>query len=162
MPTPTYTPLANITLGSAATGVTFTSISGAYRDLILVVSGTSTAGAWMYLRFNSDSGSNYRMVEMHGNGSTTGSTANTDAQIGLEWGAAYFNTTQTNVIANIMDYSATDKHKSVLIRQNNSSLGVDAYAARWANTSAITSMAVTGPGTSYAAGTSFALYGIAA
>jgi hypothetical protein len=34
-----YTALANVTLGSSAANVTFSSISGSYRDLVLIVNG---------------------------------------------------------------------------------------------------------------------------
>jgi hypothetical protein len=65
-----------------------------------------------------------------------------------------------------MDYSTTDKHKSVLVRENtagSSTTLVVAKAGRWANTSAITSiyLFVSG-GYSFATGTTVALYGVVA
>jgi hypothetical protein len=62
----------------------------------------------------------------------------------------------------IMDYSANDKHKTVLIRQSEANLGnVTATAARWANTAAVTSITFLLVGGNLQAGTTISLYGIA-
>jgi hypothetical protein len=68
----TYTPIATQTLGSAAASVTFSSIPQGYTDLILVCSPVSTTGSntFMWIRYNSDTGSNYSLTSMRGNGST--------------------------------------------------------------------------------------------
>ena len=162
MPTPTYTPLANITLGSTATSVTFTSISATYRDLVLVVNAAwpVNSSAQMRFEFNSDTTStNYNRISMYGDGSTTYSaSSNGNSFPGTSWG--YGSPAPLwNVVANFMDYSATDKHKSYLVRTNDAANLVSANALRWSNTAAITSLAVKG-GT-FAAGSTFALYGIA-
>ena len=61
----TYTPLATSTLGSAAASVTFSSISGSYTDLVLVIScAQSAAGGGLRFQFNSDTGGNYSTVEI--------------------------------------------------------------------------------------------------
>jgi hypothetical protein len=57
-----YTALANVTLGSSAASVTFSSISQSYRDLVLVITATTSAVDNAFIRFNSDSGSNYNIV----------------------------------------------------------------------------------------------------
>jgi len=155
MPTLTYTPLANITLSSSATSITFSSISQSYRDLILVISQPSNAVSQPAIHFNNTtSAGNYPGVYMSGNGTTASSgTQNEDRIYAAENG--YMITT-----CNIMDYSATDKHKTVLSRGNSASGATSATASRWASTSAITTINVTG-GT-YVANTVMALYGIAA
>jgi hypothetical protein len=50
----TYTPLATQTLGSAAASVTFSSISGAYTDLVLVLNIKSTSSNYPTMILNSD------------------------------------------------------------------------------------------------------------
>jgi hypothetical protein len=161
MPTPTYTALATRTLTGTASSVVFSTIPATYRDLILVCSGTSsnTAINSIFLRFNSDTGSNYAYVAMYGisGGAGSGATTLTGAVAGL--------TISSSVNANItqiMDYSATDKHKTVLSRQN--SLGdsfVRASTSRWANTAAITSITcVIDTGANFNSGSTFSLYGI--
>lgn len=161
MGTPTYTPMANITLSSSAASVTFSSISQAYRDLVLVMSTKSSASVYVSMRFNADSGSTYTSVEMEGTGSAAGSGTVTTTYLSL--GSGYTDTTQDGIVlANIMDYSATDKHKSVLGRSSKAGWGVLALAGRWANTSAITSLQVFPSSGTWTAGSTFALYGIVA
>jgi hypothetical protein len=58
-----------------------------------------------------------------------------------------------------MDYSVTDKQKTVLSR-TNSSFGTDITAGRWASTSAITSVTVYPSSGDFEIGSTFALYGI--
>ncbi len=155
--TSAYVPLANVTLGSAASSVTFSSISQSYRDLVLVVNAGTGTNESVNVRINSDSGSNYPFVAAIGNGSSTGSSATTLTQIQTNYGIN--GSTSHNVILNFMDYSATDKHKTVLYRTNISDAGTTMGAVRWANTSVITTIALVNA--TYQAGSSFSLYGIA-
>lgn len=159
MPSNAWTPLANITLGSSASSVTFSSISQDYRDLVLVINGTSQAGGDVWYRFNSDSGSNYPYVNMYGTGTSTTSGSGT-----LNKGVLNYNNTTSifNIIANIMDYSSTDKHKTVISRGNQADGFVMSYVTRWANTAAVTTLLVSLDGTNFLSGTSFALYGVSA
>lgn len=158
MPTPTYTPLANITLGSTTTSVTFSSISQSYRDLVLVINGTSTSNTTDgVIRFNSDSGSNYNRVFFYGQGAGSGGAGQDSASVA----GMFLRTTVGHFIYNIMDYSATDKHKTVLNRSDAANYATWASAGRWANTAAITSIYVAPSGASFASGTMLALYGIA-
>jgi hypothetical protein len=156
MPTPTYTPLATVTLASTAATVTFSSIPATMRDLIVVVNGNTSANQFTGLRFNSDSGSNYSFVRMF-----TGPTSSTDTR---SYGLLTTGdpSLTLNAIAQIMDYSATDKHKTVLIRSNIPADNVAAHAVRWANTAAITTVAVEAISTTWAVGTTLNLYGVIA
>lgn len=152
-----YVALANVTLGSAASSVTFSSITGSYRDLVVVISGTSSVYQSVLVNFNNDATTtNYYFVSMLGNGSATASySGNT-----IEYGT--FATTQSDMQLQIMDYSATDKHKTSLTRSNMANNGTLAYATRWANTAAITSVKLyIFGGNTWQTGTSLALYGIA-
>ncbi len=161
MPTPTYTPLANVTLGSATGSVTFSSIPATYRDLILVTNATSLVGGpFAFLRFNGDTGSNYNYVFMYGDGSSAVSSVTSSSTQGFigNTDAAGINTT----ITQIMDYSATDKHKSYLARNGRAGGLVIATAGRWANTNAVTSMSVTVSTSTFAIGSTFSLYGVIA
>jgi ethanolamine utilization microcompartment shell protein EutL len=73
----TYEPIATTTLGSAAASYTFSSISGSYTDLILVVDATTTAGnRALQLVLNSDTGTNYSATYITGDGSSTASSRN--------------------------------------------------------------------------------------
>jgi hypothetical protein len=157
MATPTYTALATTTLSSSASSVTFSSIPQDYRDLVLVVNGSLTSTLEnLYILFNAN-GTGYSYVLMLGTGSSAVS-ANYSART---WGE--LDTGIGNNIYHIMDYSATDKHKTTLFRSNRASGGVLAQAGRWANTAAITSVAISGGlSQGFAAGTTLSLFGIEA
>jgi hypothetical protein len=74
--TATYAKIANTTLGSAQSSVTFNSFSG-YTDLILVCCATTaTDDQFLSVRFNGDSGSNYSNTYMTGDGTTASSGRN--------------------------------------------------------------------------------------
>jgi hypothetical protein len=154
MPTPTYTALANTTVAIAAASITFSSIPATYRDLVLVVNGKTLTNIATGLRFNSDSGSNYSMVRMF---TTSSSTSTTNYGLFTTGDPS----ADTLSIAQIMDYSATDKHKTFLVRSNTTANNVAAHAVRWANTAAITTVAAVAISGDWAVGTTFALYGIA-
>lgn len=159
MPTNTYTPLANLTLGSSAASVTFSSISQAYRDLVLVMQVKTTGSNTLArMTFNSDTATNYSRVNMVGNGSTATSTASADDGIF----ACDVSSSDFYVQINqVMDYSATDKHTSVLTRTAREDRTI-ALAQRWANTAAVTTATVTIAAGSFAAGSTFSLFGVAA
>ena len=158
-------PLQNITLSLAATSVTFASIpTSGYRDLRLVVEGTTSAGASILARFNGDTGSNYSHVVAYGSGSTpstgSGTGSGTSVEIGYNILAERF-----SIQANVMDSNATDKHKTLLSRSNQPSGSnqiVLMYAGRWASTSAVTSMSIIMSSGTFGSGTTFALYGVVA
>jgi len=157
--TPTYVLLNQITLAAASSSVTFSNIPQGYGDLVLVISAKANGDFAFLGRFNGDTGSNYSRVRMGGNGSTTYSSADTSTSYRLT-------SSTTNVdgmrIANIMDYSATDKHKTVLVRDSVAGNNVAAIANRWANTPAITSLSVTCDGGNLTVGSTFFLYGVQA
>lgn len=156
------TGLANYTVsGSSTTTVTFSSISGSYRDLVLSINGTNSVDANLYVRFNSDSGSNYDYVLLYGNGSSV--TAGSGNQTGMFFNnLARIGTAQSHFLLNIMDYAATDKFKSALIAADKSSAATERFYFRWANTAAITSITCTVASGNLVAGTTLELYGVSA
>lgn len=154
MPTPQYTALANITLGSTASSVTFSSISQNYRDLMLVYATTVGSTGDIYVAYNGDTtNGNYTGLYVSGNGTSTGSGTST-RDLGYS-----FTSVATQHITNIMDYAATDKHKTIIQRYGNASNFSAAKTQRWANTAAITSVSLSMLSTTFAAGSTFILYG---
>jgi hypothetical protein len=61
-----------------------------------------------------------------------------------------------------MDYSSTAKFTSIISRAKQSANGSEAFANRWANTAAVTSVEIFTSTGNWASGSSFALYGIEA
>jgi hypothetical protein len=159
------TALATITLGSAQATVTFGSIPATYRDLRLVVVAATSANSNNIFRLNGDSGNNYTGVYATGNG--TSATSGPEGGTFMNLDSSAFTTTtvgDTNHLWEILDYSATDKHKSMLGRTNRAAGAVDMHAGRWASTAAVTSITLlpyTG-GYTWLAGSTFLLFGILA
>jgi hypothetical protein len=155
--------LANLTLGSSQASISFGSIPNTYRDLRLVVHAavTPTEGN-IFIQVNGDTGSNYSQVNMRGSGGGVASSTGTGTNISSNYATGVQTTSRAVNTYDFMDYSATDKHKVIAIRANHSD-EVDALAGRWANTAAITGILVSANGTtSFAAGSTFALYGVVA
>lgn len=154
-----YIPLATLTLSGSDSEIVFSGIPATFKDLVLIVQGTTTTGAGLPMRFNGDSGSNYSNVVAYGDGSSTasGSGSGTSFELG------YFTTNPAMSTVQIMDYAATDKHKTALIRYGSpASTNITAMrAGRWASTAAISSITLTTTTGSYASGTTFSLYGVA-
>ena len=148
-----------MTLGSSASSVTFSSIPATYRDLILVYDWTSAGGGAISIRLNGDTGSNYTRVYMGAISSPASGTESGTSWFGLSLSA--FNAKQIGTLQ-IMDYSATDKHKTALNRANEASPYVIADAYRYANTAAVTSVSLTASGGTFSAGSTFNLYGVIA
>lgn len=161
MAIPTYMPLANLTLGSAQSSVTFSSISQTYRDLVLVVTGkrnsSGSGPASLVINLNGDTGSNYSNVLMYESPGSVSASGQTSLNY---MGGVAEDDFGSNIIQ-FLDYSATDKHKCVLGRWGNNGANSQerSAAGRWASTSAITSITMT-PSLGFTAGSTFALYGI--
>ena len=163
--TPTHVLLNQIELSSAASSVTFSSIPQGYGDLVLVckLSGTSaTGGLTMKLRLNGDSAGNYYDLVM---GASSGGAFSNAVSGGTGLRLSYSGDNGTKpllVISHIMDYSASDKHKTVLTRHSGTadSVRTDAFAGRWANTNAVTSVTVIPDANSIASGSALSLFGI--
>jgi hypothetical protein len=160
-----FTPLANITVSSQVTSVTFSSISQNYRDLFIVVRTIASANyQGLGMKFNGDSSSIYSDVFIRNDPSSF--SGSTYPQHNL-----YSSGSSTNdltlAIVNVFDYSATDKHKSSITKSGNT-LGTmetsGAMAHRWPNTSAITSVTILASGYTqpFAVGTTISLYGVSA
>jgi hypothetical protein len=171
----TYTPIATTTLGSAAISYTFSSIASTYTDLVLVTNAATThsESTFLYLRFNSDSGTNYSATELYGDGTSAASARSTNRSrgwIGFDIGMSA--TLGQNVgIVNIMNYANSSTYKTWLSRLNRASgsydyPGTNAIAGLWRNASAITSVEIRASrgdvDYNFAAGSTFTLYGIKA
>lgn len=161
-----YVALANVTLASSTPSITISSIPQSYRDLVLVMQIRTTRSAASdggFVRANGDSGSNYTRTGMYGTGSSTGAFAGTESgfYLSITGASATSGIFDINVLQ-IMDYSATDKHKTALLRESeNQVVTVLAEAQRWANTSAITSLTIVPQvGPSLNSGTTISLYGV--
>jgi hypothetical protein len=167
----TYEPIATTTLGSAATSVSFSSISSTYTDLYIVGQTGCSVTDYLTIRVGNgsvDTGSNYSRTFIEGNGSTASSGRNT-SQTKLYVGdttSIMNNSLHYSFYINLMNYSNTTTYKTFLSRiaNNNSSFpGTTASVGLWRSTSAINIVTIapdTNDGRTLIAGSTFTLYGI--
>lgn len=158
----TYEPIATTTASGSQTTITLSSIPATYTDLKLVVDGTVATNDFVYIRLNSDTGSNYSTTWIIGDGSTASSLRQTAAdKIYTDF---YVTSTGRSVmVAEFNNYSNTTTYKTVLMRSNNASNRVSLACGLWRNTAAITSITVySTTGYNFSSSTTFTLYGIKA
>lgn len=160
--------------GGSAT-ISFTSLPTDYQHLQIRFSareesgGGTNAANQIAMRFNSDSGDNYSLHRLFGDGSTVASDAYTSSITsirvsGLNGSATTANSFSGGII-DILDYQNTNKRKTV-----KSLAGTDLNDANgriffssgcWENTAAITSITITSSaGVDFNEHSHFALYGI--
>lgn len=161
----TYEPIATTTLSTGATSITFSSITGTYTDIriVLAVSGFSNTTGGVALRFNSDTGSNYSQTRLIGNGTAASSTRRTNVS-----DIEFFNNSIASgnpvfLAADIFSYAGST-NKTVLLEAStdlNGSGSVFRHVGLWRNTAAITAIqAYNTSGYDFSAGTTATLYGI--
>jgi hypothetical protein len=159
-----YVSLANLTIGSAQQTITFSSISQSYRDLILIVQGQQTTGSSQPSGRINGLTNIYSHVNMFGNGTSTGSNATTANDIQYTGNQSTLRPDGLMIlIIQVMDYSATNKHKAILSRANSAINGQTVATTIKAETNAaVTSITVSGGTSGFIAGSTFALYGVSA
>lgn len=167
MPTNTYEAIFTETLASAQASVTFSSIPATYTDLVLVcnVKSTTTTNAYLRVRYNGDTGNNYSITVLSGNGTAASSTRGSNTSVAyLNYNFTMPTTMQTAIISNIQNYSNTTTYKSAINRSNIASQGVEAMVTLWRSTAAINSITIStdNGGAIIDTGSTFSLYGIKA
>ena len=166
-----YESIASTTVGAGGSAsVTFSSIAGTYSHLQVRFLGRDNRASTqdtLLMRFNSDSGSNYRIHYLYGDGSTAG--AGGFASTGIEVyriaaassGASMFGAG----VVDILDYTSVNKNKTTRslagLDMNGSGEVVLGSGLWFATPAAITSITLTPTnGTLFSQYSSFALYGI--
>jgi hypothetical protein len=160
----TYEKIQTNTLTSTTATVTFTSISGAYTDLILIINAAdTTSNSNAALVINGDTSSNYSRTNLTGNGSTASSTKVSNASNLYITPAIGTGTNfTTNWVITFQNYSNTTTNKNILVRGNQAIDSLAVIAGLWRSTAAITSLDIQNQGTAWKIGSTFTLYGIAA
>lgn len=150
--------------------ITFSSIPQTFTHLqvrLTCRSDFAGAAAANFIRFNGDSGSSYPYHFLLGDGSSASSSGTTAGTVGFLGNMSAATSTAnvfTNCIADILDYTNTNKNKTLRNLQGydaNGSGQVYLASTLWLSTAAITSiLLVSGGGANYVAGTRADLYGI--
>ena len=160
----TYEPIATTTLGSAALSITFSSIPATYTDLrIVFVGGSVDAGVNLQFQLNGDTGTNYSVSYMWGNGSTANSSRLSNRSYGY---GSFDSSTTIPALINYDFFSyAGSTFKTILASgslDKNGSGNTYSSVNLWRSTSAITSIALIAGngGSNLLTGTTATLYGI--
>lgn len=167
MPTNTYVALDKVTVGSATPSITFSSIPQGYTDLVVVAGSVTVSndGYALDFKINGDTGSNYSLTNISGNGSTVRSdrvSNGTNTANDLDYYYGFSSSSPGSVILNFMNYSNSTTYKTVLARSGTAAKQTEASVHLWRSTAAITSIEIGAAGSNIAAGSTFSLYGIAA
>ena len=165
----TYDKIATTTVAVAANSITFSSIAASWTDLrlVFVYKDTTNSTQNTYMTFNGDTGTNYSLNKIQGNGSTAsaGYLFNYNGALINAWSIGASSTYPELDTVDIFSYCGST-YKSFLISSNldeNGSGVVQNAVGMWRSTSAITSLTLNlGSTALYAVGTTATLYGIKA
>lgn len=166
----TYVAIAAQTLSSAETSVTFSSIPSNYTDLVFVVNAAQGVNnAPVYLRVNGLTTSIYSTTYMWTSGTSVTSGKYSAAALGGAGvlidnfnGRPFPADFSGQATYHLMNYSNTTTNKTVLIRHSTTAGFTDASAVLIQTTNAISSINIYPYTGSFATGSTFSLYGIAA
>jgi hypothetical protein len=155
--------------GTGSSGViTFSSIPSTYKHLqIRWIDKSTTTGSYNFLRFNSDSGSNYANHYLYGDGASAVAGADT-TQTSINLYGSLVTSSASNVYAvhvlDILDYTSANKNKTIraIGGQDSNGSGIAILTSGlWMNSStAISSLTITANTGNFTTASSFALYGI--
>jgi hypothetical protein len=167
-----YESIATVTVGSGGSAtVSFSSIPSTFKHLQIRGTHRSDAASsgnnvGLYMRFNSDTGSNYNWHELAGNGSGTLAYGQADSGINASPHGPRSGDT-ANVfnaeVIDILDYTDTNKNTTTRALAGddlNGSGWIHLSSGLWRNTAAITTITLFVESSNIAQYSSFALYGI--
>jgi hypothetical protein len=167
--------LATVSLTSTASSIVFDSIPSNYTHLqIRMMARATTASTQdgIKLTFNSDTTANYSNHDLWGNGSSVGAGALTggSATYGRTFAITAANTAASIFgvsVIDILDYSSTSKNKTFRALTGNDQNGsgeIDLSSGNWRTSASAISTISLAPvnGSTWASGTTAALYGIKA
>jgi len=175
--TNSYESIATVTVGTAQSTISFTSIPSTYKHLQVrgLTRGTdaSNGGVAVYMRLNGDTASNY---SNHGLDAFQGASANTEAfgNANTTYGLNFYQPSAGNTasifaggVTDILDYQNTNKYKTTRslggYDMNGSTSGynyIGIYSGSWRNTAAVTQIDLICSAGSFDTYSKFALYGI--
>jgi hypothetical protein len=163
--TSTYEKIATATASGSSTNVTFSSISGSYTDLVLIIANITAQIDNVGITLNSDTGSNYSRTVLQGNGSTASSARGSNQTYLYTMYKDTAGGDPAMSISQFQNYSNSTTYKTILTRQETNSSGtkaVQAMASLWRSTSAITNMSINSGNANFNSGATFTIYGIKA
>ena len=165
----TYQLISSNVLSSSAASVTFSSIPATYTDLVLRYSARGASNIdTVKIEINADSTVLYSYRSLQGDGSAASSSndGGGDTQISVPYGVVNSTKTASTFSSGeiyIPNYTVAQNRQigTHQTQENNgTSSGMAVTAGLYRSTTTITSVTLSGSGGSFAAGSSFYLYGI--
>jgi hypothetical protein len=162
--TNSYESIQTVTVGSGgAANAVFSSIPSTYKHLQIRAFHQSTGSPESHMRFNGDTGNNYKIHFLYGDGgSAVGGTGGTTNAVSFNYNGGSGSVFGASV-TDILDYTNTNKNTTTRslggYDANGSGLEIY-YSGLWINTAAITSITLYPVSGNFAQYSSFALYGI--
>lgn len=171
-----YDSLATVTLSASASSITFAGIPADYKHLQIRAMAQTNRATYgideMKATFNSDTGSNYVVHFLYGDGGSASASYDA-ATTFMKLGSGFFGTTTGSnwgsMLVDILDYTNTSKYTTARTLGGadcNGTVGglggrVGLTSGLWMNTAAVTSISlVPAVGTLFNQYSSFALYGV--
>lgn len=167
---PSFYSIQTATVDSGGTtSIEFTSIPDTYKHLQLrFIARNDTGISGLIIRFNSDTSSSYARHRLTGDGSSAAAGAGTSITYGeilSQSGIPSATSTFAVSVLDILDYTNTNKYKTVRSLSGYDSNGAGGIALEsdlWMNTNAISSIYIANNTNNFAQYSQFALYGIKA
>jgi hypothetical protein len=164
-------PIATTLVGSGGSAtITFSNIPNTYKHLqIRGILKNTNGGAYddpSYMRFNSDTGSNYSYHSVYGNGSGAAALSGVSQTSILSYGTPSNNFTNVwgAAIIDILDYANINKFKTTRwlngFDSNTTTGSINFASGSWLNTSTINSITFTPAAGVWSQYSRFSLYGI--
>ena len=172
-----YESIATLTASGGETSLAFTSIPSTYSSIQIrgIFKDTSTSdsvpnGAYLYTRVNGSS-TGYASHRIYGNGSTVIASADA-ADNALRWygtmmpSGGIYGSMYSAAIMDVHNYASTTQNKTFRFfagndaNQASTNRTVNLQSGLWVDTTAITTVTLFAMSSGFAAGSTFALYGI--
>ena len=162
---PSFESIASANGDGSSALITFSSIPSTYVALQVRANIVSTADAIsLRMRLNNDTGSNYTLHRLIGNGSTVVAEGVTpQSSMLVSPPGSVFTTNPTTLIFDLHNYASTSQYKTarwMVGSDRNGSGGVTLGSNLWQSTSAVNEVRIYLDSDSFTTGSSFALYGI--
>ena len=164
--------IASTIVESPVATIDFTSIPSGYTDLKLVISSRASATNDILIRFNSDTTGNYPNTVLWGGGGTgsvgtfRSATYTGIYSLSISNAGAFTVNTYASCELYIANYTAAVNKavNGISVQENNSASAGQTYSyittGVWNNTSAITSLTISPPSSTFLTNSTATLYGI--
>ena len=146
--TNSYESIATVTVGTAQTSITFSSIPSTYKHLQIrgIGKSDSSAATYVSIQFNGYNAANYSIHELSGDGSTASAygAANFVGVVADPIVGTAYSNVFTGFVMDILDYQNTNKYKTTRYLGGHDTNSTNPYifmtSGSWRNTAAISSI----------------------